>query len=130
MSSGGEDSDGAGHGLALRVSAVVGLLGVLLGAFGAHGLEARLEANGTMGAWETAVFYQLVHAVVLWVLAMHGRGGSPAWWCFFAGVVSFSGGIYLVALKLASWAWPLAPVGGVLLMVGWGILILAGRRTG
>lgn len=109
----------------IRVSAGLGFIGVILGAFGAHGLEDTLQANGTLDAWETAVLFQLVHAVVLLVLSLFGRGGSLAWWCFFAGIVSFSGGIYLLSLKLASWAWPFAPVGGVLLMVGWAILIFS-----
>jgi uncharacterized membrane protein YgdD (TMEM256/DUF423 family) len=65
------------------------------------------------------VLYQMVHAVVLLVLALHGRGGNGAWWCLFLGTICFSGSIYLLALKLAPWAWPITPGGGLLLLVGW-----------
>jgi uncharacterized membrane protein YgdD (TMEM256/DUF423 family) len=112
----------------IRVAAGVAFLGVLLGAFGAHALKDKLAANGAVDSWDTGVFYQMVHAVVLFVLALHGRGGSGAWYCLLVGVICFSGSIYLLALKVAPWLWPVTPLGGVLLMAGWVWLVFARWR--
>jgi uncharacterized membrane protein YgdD (TMEM256/DUF423 family) len=112
----------------IRVAALVALVGVMLGAFGAHALEETLTANESLDSWRTGVHYQLVHAVVLLVLALHGRGGSGAWWCFLGGVICFSGSIYLLALKLAPWVWPVTPLGGLLFMAGWVWLAVARWR--
>ncbi len=99
--------------------AAIGALGVALGAFGAHGLEARLEASGRMETWETAVFYHLVHAVVLAMLGRSGERVRGIWICFAVGVGLFSGSLY--ALALTDWGGfgAIAPLGGTSLIVGW-----------
>ncbi len=115
----------------LRVSALLGALGVALGAFGAHGLKAVLSAvpNG-MENWKTAVLYHLLHAVVMLVLAMHG-GMVRAWWLLLSGVLAFSGSLYLMVPLGWKWLGPVTPVGGVLLMAGWVTVALrAGKLRG
>ncbi len=107
---------------ATRVSAAAGFLAVALGAFGAHGLKAVLARNGTAAIWETAVFYHLIHAVMLFLLAGRKPFAAGPWWCFLAGVVVFSGSLYLLAVTDARWLGALTPFGGASLLAGWGWL--------
>ncbi len=106
----------------------LGFLGVALGAFGAHALKATLLANGYLDTWETAVRYQLIHVVALLALAgwrdslvMPSTNIATAW---VAGTILFSGSLYALALggpgKMLG---PITPLGGVALLVGWGMLI-------
>ena len=123
----------------VRVAAVLGFLGVGLGAFGAHGLKGALEAQGLGAAqmlermdwWETAAFYHLIHAVVLAVggvvCALSGRRSTGLTVCLALGVTIFSGTLYGMALGAPRWFGAITPVGGVLLMAGWVTLFLACR---
>lgn len=105
-------------------------MGVALGAFGAHGLKTTLEAGNQLENWKTAVFYQLLHAVAL--LAVSGRPISnlgTIGWCWIGGVVGFSGSLYWIALGgPVKILWPVTPLGGLLLLVGWGALIWSAFR--
>ena len=107
------------------LGASLGLVGVVLGAFGSHALEARLSAD-QLASWETAVQYHLLHAVVLLWLGTAARTSSGrafgwAGWALFAGVVLFSGSIYAYTLGAPRWTVMLAPVGGLSLMAGWAL---------
>lgn len=104
---------------AFRLSALCGFLGVALGAFGAHALEAFLVAGERLGTWETAVLYHLVHSVVLLVLASARKWRSGAWHFFFSGVAIFSGSLYLLCLTGLGWLGAVTPVGGLALILGW-----------
>ena len=110
------------------IAAVLGLAGVAAGAFGAHALRETLAERGTTGAWETAVFYQLVHAVTVFVLALKGdrppaapagRHRKRAALSWVAGVLLFSGSLYLLALGGPRWLGPVTPLGGLALIAGW-----------
>ena len=102
------------------LAAVLGFTGVALGAFGAHGLKNVLTANGTAAIWQTAVLYQLVHAVAsLW--AAERRPLVSRLWA--AGVVFFSGSLYALAITNIKWLGAITPVGGVLFLIGWAMLI-------
>jgi uncharacterized membrane protein YgdD (TMEM256/DUF423 family) len=115
---------------ATRIAAATGFLAVALGAFGAHGLKAILTQNGTASIWETAVFYQFIHAVMLFVLAERKPLAIGPWWCFLAGIVIFSGSLYLLALTGVHWLGAITPVGGVSLLAGWlWLLINSGQGT-
>jgi uncharacterized membrane protein YgdD (TMEM256/DUF423 family) len=105
--------------IAFRLSAFLGFVAVTLGAFGAHGLERVLSERGMIEAWETAVLYHLVHAVVLLVLGMSGTWRPGPWVCLCLGVVLFSGSLYMIALTAARWLGPVTPIGGVCLLAGW-----------
>lgn len=109
---------------------ILGFAGVALGAFGAHGLKATLEASSGLENWKTAVLYQLVHAVALLALAARTEPGVRATaWCWIAGVVLFSGSLYALALGCpAKFIWPVTPVGGLAFLIGWARLIWAGFR--
>jgi uncharacterized membrane protein YgdD (TMEM256/DUF423 family) len=106
-----------------RISATIGLLGVVFGAFGAHGLEARLMENATLDIWETAVLYHLVHAIMMFVVATRPDFHKGAWISFLIGVLLFSGSLYVLALTKLTWLGAITPLGGVTFLVGWGWLI-------
>jgi len=104
---------------ALRIAAILGFAAVALGAFGAHGLKRILEENQTAAAWHTAVLYHFIHAVMLFILAQRQPFARGPWWCFVAGILLFSGSLYLLALTKAPWLGPLTPLGGISFLVGW-----------
>jgi uncharacterized membrane protein YgdD (TMEM256/DUF423 family) len=120
------------HRFPLLAAGVFGATGVGLGAFGAHALRAALTELGTRDRWETAVFYQLVHTVALlgaavWLRPANGAGagGQCVAWaarCWAAGVVLFSGGLYVLAVTTAAPLWfkiAVPPLGGTSFIAGW-----------
>src|ERR1017187_10892573 len=107
---------------ATRIAAAAGLLAVGLGAFGAHGLKNLLAQNGTAAIWDKAVFYHFIHAVMLFLLAERKPFPAFAWWSFLAGILIFSGSLYLLAMTNARWLGAVTPVGGVSFLAGWGWL--------
>lgn len=110
---------------AWRVAALTGFLAVALGAFGAHGLKELLAQNGTAPIWEKAVLYHFIHAVMLFVLAGRERVPAGPWLSFLAGILLFSGSLYLLALTNARWLGAITPFGGISFLVGWLWLLLA-----
>lgn len=102
-----------------RLAAVLGFIAVALGAFGAHGLKATLAANGTAAIWETAAHYHLVHAAVLLALGLHGSASRLAVRLFAAGIVIFSGTLYVLAVTNVKWLGAITPLGGLCLLGGW-----------
>jgi uncharacterized membrane protein YgdD (TMEM256/DUF423 family) len=110
-----------------RIAAVAGLLAVALGAFGAHGLKDLLARNDAAAIWQTAVFYHFIHAVMLFVLAERKTFPAVAWWSFLAGIVIFSGSLYLLAVTNIRWLGAITPLGGVSFIVGWACLLLSSR---
>jgi uncharacterized membrane protein YgdD (TMEM256/DUF423 family) len=99
----------------LRIAALFGASGVVLGAFGAHGLKAVLAANQSVEIWHTASLYHMLHAVVL----LWANNRSLAFRLFAAGIVVFSGSLYVLALSGVKWWGAITPVGGLLLIAGW-----------
>ena len=108
------------------VAAILGALGVLLGAFGAHGLQQVTDDARRLAVWRTASFHHLVHSVVLLAAAHHPD--RPTWGprCLIAGIVVFSGSLYTLALTGMGMLGAITPIGGVLFVVGW---ILLARGT-
>jgi uncharacterized membrane protein YgdD (TMEM256/DUF423 family) len=110
----------------MRIAAIMGLLAVALGAFGAHALKDTLARSPTGTAlWEKAVFYHFIHAVMLFVLAMRKPLKRVSWFAFLIGIILFSGSLYVYAVTGTRWLVALTPIGGVSFMVGWVCLILS-----
>ena len=112
----------------LIVAAAYGLLAVALGAFGAHGLRAKL-APEMMAVYRTAVEYQFYHALALLAVALLAlRAASPwlsvAGYAFSVGVILFSGSLYLLAVTGTRWLGAITPLGGVALLLGWFALLV------
>lgn len=115
---------------ALVAAGVSGLLAVVLGAFGAHALTGVLDADAR-AVYDTAGRYHLVHSLALAAGALAPAAGARRGWCtaacgaWLAGMVVFSGSLYLLAITGAAWPGAVAPVGGIALIAGWGALALA-----
>lgn len=114
---------------ASRIAAIAGLLAVVLGAFGAHSLKSLLLDHGTTQIWEKAVFYHFIHAVMLFVLADRKPFRGLSWWSFLAGIIIFSGSLYVLAATNILWLGAITPVGGVCFIVGWVCLIIKPANT-
>jgi uncharacterized membrane protein YgdD (TMEM256/DUF423 family) len=114
----------AGRARFAAAGAVLAGLAVGLGAFGAHGLSEVL-APDRLATFETAVRYQMFHALgLLAAVALGGRALAAAPW-LLAGSLTFSGSLYLLVFTGAGWWGAVAPVGGLLQIAGW--LLLAFR---
>ncbi len=108
--------------------------GVMLGAFGAHGLKDRLGAE-MLAIFETGVRYHLIHALALLAVAWAASRWPSAWtqaagWCFVWGIVVFSGSLYLLAISGVRWLGAITPLGGLGFIAGWIALALAALRHG
>lgn len=114
------------------LGAAFALVGVALGAFGAHGLRGSLSP-GDMATFETAVRYQLIHALGLlaaaWASGRWPWGGvTAAGWLMVAGILVFSGSLYLLVLTGPRWLGAVTPVGGLCFMAAWALLAVAAVR--
>jgi uncharacterized membrane protein YgdD (TMEM256/DUF423 family) len=115
----------------VATAALLGFLGVALGAFGAHALKDALQARGTLATWQTAVLYQLVHAVALLALVgvlPPGRPTGRIATCWIGGILLFSGSLYLLALGGPRWLGPVTPLGGLGFLAGWLLLAWSALR--
>jgi uncharacterized membrane protein YgdD (TMEM256/DUF423 family) len=119
--------------LRARLSAILGLLAIILGSMGAHGsVHDRLVETNEIDHWKTASFYHLAHAVFAMLLALlAGRGGRAATWAWrftIAGIVLFSGSLYILAYTQMKWLGAVTPFGGLSFMLSWFCLALAKWR--
>ena len=107
----------------LLAGAILGFLGVALGAFGAHGLRSRLSPD-MLAVFETGVRYQMYHAFALLIVAAvgHARLLNIAGWSFVAGTVIFSGSLYTLALTGTTAFGAITPIGGLAFLIGWACL--------
>ena len=111
------------------IGALLGFVGVALGAFGAHFLKARLSTD-MLAVFETGVRYHLIHAVALLATAaLADRVGerllAAAGWLFTSGIVLFSGSLYVLALTGITTFGAVTPLGGVAFLAGWACLLIA-----
>lgn len=122
-------------GVFVALGGLLGFLAVAIGAFGAHGLRATLEAHGTAATFQTGVQYHMAHAlaivlVALLVARVHDgvllRAGAGL---FFAGVLFFSGSLYLLSVTGARWFGAIAPLGGLCFLAGWACVLVAGLQS-
>ena len=113
--------------------AFAGAAGVAFGAFGAHALKARVTADLLL-VFETGVRYQMYHAFALLAVAWATTRWPGSWvtaagWLFLAGIVVFSGSLYLMTLSGARWLGAITPIGGLCLIIGWLSLAAAALRS-
>ncbi len=110
----------------LLLGGLTGLIGVAMGAFGAHWAESRLSTRA-MEIYETGVRYHLWHAVAMAALGtLGGRTVRRATLSFLLGIVLFSGSLYGLALGGPDWLGAVAPLGGIAYLVGWLFVLLRG----
>jgi uncharacterized membrane protein YgdD (TMEM256/DUF423 family) len=113
----------------LLLGAVAAFLAVGLGAFGAHGLRGRLSPE-MLAVFQTGVQYHMSHALAL-ILVSGIMGRMSGWliqtagWCFLAGIVFFSGSLYLLAITGVTILGAVTPIGGLLFLAGWACLAFA-----
>jgi uncharacterized membrane protein YgdD (TMEM256/DUF423 family) len=112
------------HPVFLLLSAVSALLAVTMGAFSAHALKAVL-APDMLAVYKTAVTYQMWHALGLGIIALL-RQQNPgeriivyAGWLMFAGIILFSGSLYILSLSSVKWLGMIAPIGGLCFLSAW-----------
>ncbi len=108
----------------ILLAVIFAFFGVALGAFGAHALNTTLTAKGRESTFDTAVQYQLVHAVALlaaaWVAEKSpGRLSRTAGYLLAAGIILFSGSLYILAIFNLGFMGAVAPLGGAALLGGW-----------
>jgi uncharacterized membrane protein YgdD (TMEM256/DUF423 family) len=108
----------------LLLASIFGALSVALGAFGAHALENRMSAD-LLSTYEVGVRYHVYHVLaLLGVVAVLTRwpdsgAAVAAGWLFVAGIVIFSGSLYVLAFTGVRWLGAITPIGGVAFIAGW-----------
>ncbi|MCH3880867.1 MULTISPECIES: DUF423 domain-containing protein [Tenacibaculum] len=113
----------------LSITAFLGLLAIILGAFGAHALKESLSVDALL-SFETAVRYQMYHVIVLLLVNTFDKFSEKQKnyisYLFFAGILCFSGSIYAIQLLniSAKTIWFITPLGGLLFCIGWILLFI------
>ncbi len=107
----------------IRIGALFAALAVILGAFAAHGLKARL-APEALEIFRTAAYYQMIHAIALIVTGLLARQQERhttglAGWLFVTGILLFCGSLYALATTGIGWLGAITPIGGVSFIAGW-----------
>lgn len=112
-------------------AAVIALLSVALGAFGAHALKESLAESGHTETWKTAVQYAMFHALAILLLCLFQERqllsqivGNWALRFWTIGIILFSGSLFGLSLELGSWLGPITPLGGLSFMIGWLLIVI------
>lgn len=113
----------------LSCAAFSAMLSVVLGAFAAHGLKSRLTES-LLSTFQTGVQYQMYHSLALILLVILYRQIPQSLLLYsagfmLAGIVLFSGSLYMLALTQVKWFGPITPLGGVCFIIGWALLVAA-----
>lgn len=112
------------------MGAILGALAVMIGAFGAHGLKSFLTENDRLETFETAVKYHMYHALALVLIGIlfANHGSKQLAWSgnlMMAGVLFFSGSLYLLCFTSWKWLGPITPIGGLFFIAGWVMIVLS-----
>lgn len=113
--------------LFLVIAGISGFLSVALGAFGAHGLKDKLSPE-MMEIFQKGVQYQFYHTfallavAILWKLFPEANLFNTSAWLFIAGIIIFSGSLYVLSLSGVRWLGAITPVGGLCFLAGWLLL--------
>ena len=119
--------------LFITLASLSGMLAVILGAFGAHALKARLDQY-SQGVWETAAQYHFYHALALLAVGIVALGQPQSTllrssgWLFLLGTLVFSGSLYLLSLTGVRWLGAITPLGGLAFIGGWACLAATGWK--
>ena len=118
----------------ITITSLLGMLAVILGAFGAHALKEKLSVDA-LSSFETAVRYQMYHVIVLLFVNMYQEFSTKQKnrisYFFFAGILCFSGSIYAIQLLKVSAKsiWFVTPLGGFLLIIGWSMMAFSYKKV-
>jgi uncharacterized membrane protein YgdD (TMEM256/DUF423 family) len=121
----------------IQSGAILGVLSVMLGAFGAHAFKAMFEASGRADTFETAVKYQFYHAlalVLIGVLLQNTSVQAAKWYnwsgySLLAGTIIFSGALYIICFTGIKAFGAIAPIGGTLMIVGWALMFWGASKS-
>jgi uncharacterized membrane protein YgdD (TMEM256/DUF423 family) len=121
----------------IQLAGVMGLIAVVLGAFGAHSLKPLIDES-SLHNWETASRYQFYHSLAILLVAVLCNGVNNKMLersalFFLIGIILFSGSLYLLSIRSLidcnlSWLGPITPIGGVFFILGWLALILSQKK--
>ena len=122
----------------ILVAALFGMLAVILGAFGAHGLEGKIS-DYHLNTWKTANQYHFYHTLALLFLSTFSRAKNSSirvsFIAFTVGIVLFSGSLYVLSVRsllgIDGWSFlgPITPWGGLCFIIGWIGLFVAAMRN-
>ena len=128
----------------IRLAAILGAAAVIIGAFGAHSLKSLFEQHqvdptGPLHTYETGVQYQFYHTLAIGLVGLllakmpDNKWLPRAGWFFLAGVICFSGSLYLLSMQpvlsfSVRWVGPVTPLGGLFFIAGWMALLVSLRR--
>ena len=116
----------------LSLAACSAMLSVILGAFAAHGLKSKLSES-LLNTFQTGVQYQMYHSLAVILLVILYRQMLQSLLLYsagfmFAGIILFSGSLYMLALTQIKWFGPVTPLGGVCFIVAWALLVAAALK--
>ncbi|MFJ7367935.1 DUF423 domain-containing protein [Lysinibacillus sp. NPDC098008] len=119
--------------LFLALGAVLAGLGVVLGAFGAHALKGKFASPHYAAIWETAVQYQMYHALGIIAVGivssdtLLGSSSLLTWavYCMLVGIIFFSGSLYVLAVTGVKKLGAITPIGGLLFIIAWVLVVIA-----
>jgi uncharacterized membrane protein YgdD (TMEM256/DUF423 family) len=120
--------------LILSFASISGMLAVGLGAFGAHALKAKLETNGYLSTYQTAVQYHFYHTLALVLIGILMMKMPSSWLnyassCMMIGMILFSGSLYTLSISGIKWLGAITPIGGLFFIAGWFFLLMAVIKT-
>lgn len=121
----------------IRFGALFGMMAVISGAFGAHGLK-NLVDDHSLEIWNKAVLYQFIHAIALVLIGIlclnyNNKLLNAGAVLFGAGILMFSGSLYILAIRNIisfniDWAGPITPLGGIAFIAGWGCMFAGSQK--
>jgi uncharacterized membrane protein YgdD (TMEM256/DUF423 family) len=116
----------------LSIAACSAMLSVILGAFAAHGLKTKLSET-LLNTFQTGVQYQMYHSLAIMLLIILYRQMPQSLLLYsagfmIAGIVLFSGSLYMLAITQIKWFGPITPLGGVCFIIGWALFIAAALK--
>ncbi|MEQ8244380.1 DUF423 domain-containing protein [Fulvivirga sp.] len=118
----------------IKSAALLGALAVTIGAFGAHALKPMLVENGRLATFETGVEYHFYHVLALLFIGLYQKHADEkklrwAANAMIAGIIIFSGSLYVLCITNISFLGAITPIGGVCFIAGWILLFLAHKKS-